>query len=191
MGKCFLYDKSINGCKVHFSGIKPPQCWIYPTNFKNNQKEIRCKKLSGWAIKSQEKIAKAEKLLEYYIFLCRLEAKREIRSIGNRISKNRQDLISRIKSCPPSKLGGFQDGWNHLKILPAEGFSLQMKKFCMRYRKDCLFLQDRFLECEEICDEIANKLVENLLNNIESILAEEELDYDGSIPLYKLLKHSF
>ena len=34
-GKCFLFDKNINGCSVHNSGIKPPQCWIYPTNFSN------------------------------------------------------------------------------------------------------------------------------------------------------------
>ena len=30
-GKCFLFDKEKNGCSVHNSGIKPPQCWIYPT----------------------------------------------------------------------------------------------------------------------------------------------------------------
>ena len=34
-GKCFLYNKKINGCLVHNSGIKPPQCWIYPTKFFN------------------------------------------------------------------------------------------------------------------------------------------------------------
>jgi len=34
-GKCFLFDKSLNGCSVHETGIKPPQCWIYPTNFSN------------------------------------------------------------------------------------------------------------------------------------------------------------
>ena len=34
-------------------------------------------------------------------------------------------------------------------------------------------------------------LVENLLDNINNILIEEELDYDGSIPLFKLFNHSF
>jgi hypothetical protein len=190
-GKCFLYDKSINGCKVHFSGIKPPQCWIYPTNFKNDQNEIRCKRLSGWSIKSQEKTSKAEKLLEYYIFLCKLEARKEINSIGDRISKYRQVLISRVKDCPPSKLGGFKDGWNHLEILSAEGFSLQMKKFCLKYKNDCTFLPDEFLECKGICEKIANQLVNILLNNIKYILAGEELDYDGFIPLHKLFGHRF
>ena len=190
-GKCFLYDKIINGCKVHYSGIKPPQCWIYPTNFRNNLDDIRCKRLSGWSIKSHEKTSKAEKLLEYYIFLCKLEARKEIKNIGSRIRKNRQDLISRIKVCPPAKLGGFQDGWNHLEILSAEGLSLQMKKFCLRYKKDCIYLPERFLECEGVCDDIADLLVENLLDNINNILIEEELDYDGSIPLFKLFNHSF
>jgi len=190
-GKCFLYDKSINGCKVHSSGMKPPQCWIYPTNFRNEEEEIRCKRLSGWSIKSLEKTLKAEKLLEYYIFLCKLEAKKEIKSIRTRISRNRQDLISRIKEWAPSRIGGFQDGWSHLEILSAEGLSLQMKKFCLRYREDCNYLPEAFLECEEICDIIANKLVDILINTINHILMQEELDYDGSIPLYKLLNHSF
>ena len=190
-GKCFFYDRTINGCRVHFSGIKPPQCWIYPTNFRNNQDEIQCKRLSGWSIKSQEKTSKAEKLLEYYIFLCKLEAKKEINNISYRISNNHQDLISRIRGYSPSKLGGFQDGWNHFEILSAEGFSLQMKKFCLRYKKECIYLPDKFLECEEVCEKIANKLVENLTDNIKHILAQEELDYDGIIPLYKLFKYSF
>ena len=191
IGKCSLFDKKINGCKVHYSGIKPPQCWIYPTNFRNKQENIQCKKLSGWKIKDQKKAIIAEELLEYYLFLCRLEAKREIKDINKRILDHRQDLLTRIKNYPPSKIGGFKDGWNHLEILPAEGFSLQMKKFCTWYNNTCKFLPDQFLECENTCTLIANLLIENLVNNIIHILKEEELDYDGQIPLYKLLKHSF
>ena len=190
IGKCSLFDKKINGCKVHHSGIKPPQCWIYPTNFKNEQENIQCKKLSGWKIRDKKKAAEAEELLEHYIFLCRLEAKREIRDIGKRILEHRQDLLTFIKCYPPSKIGGFQDAWTHLEILPAEGYSLQMKKFCTRYNIKCKLLPDQFLECEKTCDFIANFLIENLVNNICQILKEEELDYDGKIPLYKLLKHS-
>jgi len=69
-GKCFLFDKEIDGCSVHNSGIKPPQCWIYPTNFSMpDDKDIRCKKAGGWRIIDPEKAKKAEKLLKYYVFL--------------------------------------------------------------------------------------------------------------------------
>ena len=191
IGKCTLFDKKINGCKVHYSGIKPPQCWIYPTNFKNEQESIQCKKLPGWKITDQKKASKAEDLLKYYIFLCKLEARQEIKEIYTRISEYRQDLRTRINNYPPSRIGGFQDGWDHLEILPAEGFSLQMKKLCTRYNSKCILLPDQFLECEKTCDLIANNLIEILINNIFHILKEEELDYDGQIPLYKLLKYSF
>lgn len=191
IGKCSLFDKMINGCKVHNSGIKPPQCWIYPTNFRNKQENIQCKKLPGWKIKDQAKASKAEDLLNYYLFLCKLEAKREIKEIHKRILKNRRELFTRIKNYPPSRIGGFQDGWSHLEILPAEGISLQMKKFCARYNSTCKLLPDYFLECEKTCNLIANSLIENLVNNVIHILKEDELDYDGNIPLYKLLKHSF
>ena len=60
--KCFLYDKNINGCLVHASGIKPPQCWIYPTKFANPEnKEISCKKASGWKIIDFEKATTKKK----------------------------------------------------------------------------------------------------------------------------------
>ncbi|MFX1523240.1 MAG: hypothetical protein ACFFCC_07050, partial [Promethearchaeota archaeon] len=73
--KCFLYDKKINGCLVHNSGIKPPQCWIYPTNFSNpDNKDISCKRTKGWKIIDSDKTKEAEDLLQYYIFLCMLEA---------------------------------------------------------------------------------------------------------------------
>jgi len=81
-GKCFLFDKKINGCSVHGSGIKPPQCWIYPTNFSiPKNEEIRCKKVSGWKIVDKEKAEKAELLLKEYITFCENEANDEILKI--------------------------------------------------------------------------------------------------------------
>ena len=87
-GKCFLFDKNIKGCSVHNSGIKPPQCWIYPTKFSNpDNKEISCKRVKGWKINDSEKTKEAEKLLKYYTFLCQLEAKKEGKAIKNRFVK--------------------------------------------------------------------------------------------------------
>jgi len=100
-GKCFLFDKEINGCKVHNSGIKPPQCWIYPTGFSNPEgKEISCKKTKGWKITNSENLKQAEKLLNYYNFLCQVEAKKELININKRvwkkISKNSKKNLRKI-----------------------------------------------------------------------------------------------
>ena len=92
-GKCFLYNKKINGCLVHNSGIKPPQCWIYPTKFSNpDNKEISCKKAKSWRIIDSEKTKEAERLLNYYTFLCQLEAKKELKEI----KKDYDNELSRI-----------------------------------------------------------------------------------------------
>jgi len=61
--KCFLYDKKINGCLVHSSGIKPPQCWIYPIfggpNFSNPEnKDISCKKQMDGKLSILKKLKK-------------------------------------------------------------------------------------------------------------------------------------
>jgi len=194
-GKCFLFDKEINGCSIHNSGIKPPQCWIYPTGFSNPEnKPIMCKKVGGWKIKDIGKAKQAEKLLQTFIFLCEIEAKKELKSIQDRLNDS-DDIVSKnslyslkkeLKKIPPSSLGGFKDLWEHISILPAEGLSLQMKKFCVQNNKDCELLVDNFMKCPNICETIANKLVEFLQKNLIAYVKKEDGDVNGEYPLYKL-----
>jgi len=196
-GKCFLFDKSINGCKVHNSGIKPPQCWIYPTNFSNPEnKEISCKKVSGWRIIDLEKTKQAEILLKKHVFLCELEAKKELKKIELRVGKEKSrksekkiaNLKNALKKIAPSQLGGFQDTWNCFIILSAEGFSLQMKKFCSQNNTSCKYLKSNFLECPSICDKIADDITRFLQNHIYEYVKQEGLDTDGKYPLYRLFE---
>ncbi|MFX1315804.1 MAG: hypothetical protein ACFE9T_08065 [Promethearchaeota archaeon] len=191
-GKCFLFDKKINGCCVHNSGIKPPQCWIYPTNFSNpNFDVIDCKKAGGWRIVDSKKTKEAEDLLKKYVFLCQIEAKKEMKNINKRINKIplKNKLQASIKSIPPSQLAGFKDGWNHFEILSAEGLSLQMKKFCHKYNKSCTYvLNNNFLKCKAICDLIANQLIEFLRLNLYYFIKTNGINYEGAYPLHKLFE---
>ena len=187
--KCFLYDKKINGCLVHSSGIKPPQCWIYPTNFSNlEDKEISCKKASGWKIIDSEKAKEAEDLLKYYVFLCQLEAKSEIRSIMERVSKSLSNgtLKSLLKSTPPSQISGFKDSWDSFTILPSEGISLQLKKFCQRYNKMCETGKQNFMECTSICDKVSFAVIDFLQQNLDNYVNKKGADVTGEYLLNEL-----
>jgi Fe-S-cluster containining protein len=197
-GKCFLFDKEINGCSIHNSGIKPPQCWIYPTGFSNPEnKQIKCKKVAGWKIIDYQRAKKAEELLQKYIFLCKIEAKKESTLIKKRLgalnNENAQEKLRVLKealnSFAPHRLGGFKDQWDNLGLLSAEGLSLQMKKFCNKHNSKCHFLVDDFFKCDEICDEIASKLVEFLQSNLYTYVKMEGPDVEGHYPLYKLLNY--
>lgn len=184
-GKCFLFDQKINGCSVHNSGIKPPQCWIYPTNFSNPEnRDIKCKKISGWKIIDDKKAKTAEKLLREYIDFSMNEAIGELNKISERINEN--NLKMQIIDIAPSKIGGFKDTWDQIKILPADGYSLQMKKFCNKYNEQCEILQDNFIECKKTCDIIASKLIDFLNKYLIKYVKENELDIDGDYPLFKL-----
>ena len=194
-GKCFLFNKKINGCSIHHSGIKPPQCWIYPTGFSNPEdKPIDCKKVGGWKIKDIRKAKKAENLLKLYIFLCELEAKKESKRIQFRLNEsddnlsksNLYSLKKELKKIPPSSLGGFKDLWEYIGILPAEGLSLQMKKFCVQNNKDCEILEDNFINCPAICETIASKLIDFLQVNLAAYVKKQDADVSGEYPLYKL-----
>ena len=194
-GKCFLFDKQINGCSIHNSGIKPPQCWIYPTGFSNPEnKQINCKKVTGWKIIDEHKAKQAENLLQIYIFLCKIETKKELDLIKLRLN-NSDSTISQNKSYSlkedlskfaPSSLGGFKDLWEHISPLPAEGLSLQMKKFCFLYNKDCKYLVDNFINCPNVCETTAIKLVEFLQLNLLLYIKKKGADINGEYPLYKL-----
>lgn len=187
-GKCFLFDKKRNGCSVHHSGIKPPQCWIYPTNFNTQDNNpIRCRKVNGWDIIDQEKADRAEILFYRYNSLCQLEYKEELNKIPERLKNSIPDLKLNLKKIPPSQLGGFKDHWNSIGILSAEGFSLQMKKFCFSYKKSCKFLKTNFMDCQFICRTIITQLIIYLQNHLFNLIKEEGSDVNGDYPLYKLL----
>ncbi len=196
-GKCFFFDKQINGCRIHNSGIKPPQCWIYPTNFSNPKNEsINCKRLTGWKIIDPEKTLEAENLFKKYVFLCQLEARKECAKISKRIGiKNGTDyqslfnnLKETIESVPPSSIGGFKDGWDHFEILSAEGLSFQMKKICLQVSPECNFLPDRYFECRNTCVKVSHEIVGFLQEKLVKILKSQGLQVDGEYPLYKLLE---
>lgn len=186
-GKCFLYNKDINGCLVHTSGIKPPQCWIYPTNFSNpDLKDISCKRANGWKIIDQEKTQKAEEYLEYYMFLCKLEAKKELKKIYMRINSSNSKILLKkllIRNAP-SRIAGFKDNWDHISLLPAEGMSLQLKKFCMEFNKNC---NREFLDCSSICEKIGEKIL-LLQQNLVLFVKTNGPDTEGKYPFIKLFE---
>jgi len=194
-GKCFLFDKEINGCSIHNSGIKPPQCWIYPTGFSNpDNKQIKCKKVGRWKIIDFHKAKQAENLLQTFIFLSKVEAKKELKLIKKRIDNSDSrvsqstsySLREELKKIAPSCLGGFKDLWEHIDLLPAEGLSLQMKKFCILYKRNCKYLEDNFINCPNVCEAIAIKLVEFLQQNLFSYIKKKGADINGEYPFYKL-----
>ncbi|MHA2391994.1 MAG: YkgJ family cysteine cluster protein [Promethearchaeota archaeon] len=181
-GKCFLYNKEINGCLVHNSGIKPPQCFIYPTNFYiPNNEQVSCKKAEGWRIIDLQKTEEAKKILEYYLFLCQLEAKQEIKKIKERVvhSVSGNCLKHILKKTSPSRISGFKDGWDCFKPLSSEGISLQLKKVCVRYNKSCELIPHNFLDCISICDKVADALIKFLQQNLYHYVNKKGPDIDG------------
>ena len=187
-GKCFLYNKKVNGCLVHNSGIKPPQCWIYPTKFSNpDNKEISCKRAKGWKIINSEKTEEAEKILKYYTFLCQHEAKKEGKAIKNRFNNNssKNNLVNLLKQTPPSQLAGFKDTWDFIAPLPAEGVSLQLKKFCNKFNKKCV---KEYLECRLICDKVVQGLLDFIQQNLFQYVKDQGLNTEGEYPFFKMIE---
>lgn len=176
--KCVFYDKDLNGCSLHSSGMKPPQCWIYPTGFSNEPGEekrfapdgsITCKKAGGWKVTDLESAKKAELIFKRYVEICISEFidQNSEDNISNRLKKMFDSLSERIRSgekLPPNKIAGIVDKWDTFDFLQAEGFSFSMKKFC-KANPDC---KQEFMECSGLCMQILPILfskIEQLLDN--------------------------
>jgi len=189
--KCFLFNTKQNGCSVHHSGIKPPQCWIYPTKFDNKTKNISCKMVDGWRICNFENTARAKRLLDKYNSYCIDEAKNEIRKIEDRIensvkSNSKKNIIKELRQYRPSEIGGYQDSWDCIHVLPAEGYSLKLKKFCKKFNNECEFLPDNFFECDHVCKEIANSLTQFFKNHFSQLIENHGIDPNGKYPFHRL-----
>ena len=192
-GKCFLYHKELNGCLVHDSGIKPPQCWIYPTNFSNpKNKDLSCKRTNGWNIIDPLKAKEAEKLLEFYIFLCQLEAKKEAKAFQSRLKDItcKNNLLNLLYHTQPSHLAGIRDTWDCITTLSAQGVSLQMKKICEKYNEKCEYVEHNYLDCKKICDNVAQGVFEFLQKNLFHYIKKQGIDSEGEYPFIKLFKLS-
>lgn len=187
-GKCAFFDKKLNGCKLHSTDLKPPQCWIYPTNFDNfENKNIKCKRADGWRIISPEKVIKAESLLQVYSNWSQAEFVIELKKIKHRLKFkfNEKSLKERLQELKPYEFAGFKDSWNYFKILRAEGFSLQMKKYCKNFNPRCPLLPNNYFDCNNICEVVANNII-IFFRSILDLYLEKFNPNNGDYPLIKI-----
>ena len=185
--KCSFYDKSINGCSLHQSKMKPPQCWIYPTGFSNDPSDdkkfaengtIRCKKIEGWKILDEEKTFMAQKILLDYIKVCEDEFK--IENSKENIRIRLKEMENALMKIPPSKIAGIKDGWSSFSYLSSEGISLKIKKICDNIGTNSSICNYNYLECPKICQEVVFKIISNLLSQVMNFIGKNGANEDYS-----------
>ena len=101
----------------------------------------------------------------------------------------KQRLKRDISTFSPSRLGGFKDSWGGIKPLSAEGYSLQLKKFCQRHRPECDFLSKGFLHCESTCNIVKTQLIQFVERVLPDYIAKNGPDGEGEYPFYELFEH--
>ena len=123
--------------------------------------------------------------MEYYVFLCKLEAKKELKNIYKRFSNSnsKKNLKKLLMKTAPSRMAGFKDSWDSFSLLPAEGISLQLKKFCRELNQNC---GKEFLECSSICEKMCEKIL-LLLQNLYLFVKTNGPDTEGQYPFINYL----
>jgi len=169
--KCVFYDKNINGCKLHTTGMKPPQCWIYPTGFSNQPGEskqfaedgtIKCKRASGWWIQNKGKTEEASEILKEYVRFCEQEFREQ--NNEENIEKRLDSIEEKFTQFKPTEVAGILDGFDNFQPLTADGVSLKIKRLCEQV-EDAKHGCDP-MNCANICSKISHKITSGLKSQI-------------------------
>lgn len=146
--RCVFFDEQINGCRLHTTKLKPPQCWMYPTGLDPNTAVTNCKKAEGWAIIDQEKAKKLQDLLNTYVTLSKTESIQENNpvNIRKRLNKMHSDLLPKL---PPYKIAGIIDGWDKFSLWKSPSYSFAMQKMCLK--QECT---KKYLQCDQVCSAV-------------------------------------
>ncbi len=170
--RCALFDPGINGCKVHFTPLKPPQCWVYPLQLDDNfhtphpshilytpNISHTCRKGYQFFVDPQ-KLGGIRELLECYKDLTLDDVKKyqSHDSISRRVQSNLRPQLSDLSI---SSFLGVRVTVTGFKLLRSSGTNFLWADFCTLFkcetdysccRSPCPKIQDT------ICDLVINLL---------------------------------
>ncbi|MCF2140824.1 MAG: hypothetical protein K9W44_12280 [Candidatus Lokiarchaeota archaeon] len=159
--KCPFFSKKINGCKVHFSGVKIPQCWVYPTGLDPNNVEYSCKRVSGWKITKPVDALEGNRILESYILKCKQEAEKE-HSVNEVLKRLKNLHFDELLSFAPAHLSGIKDDWDNFKWNISESWNLALKPYC-----ESIPCEYEYFECIHICETLRQKIQDRLTDQVK------------------------
>ncbi|QEE16609.1 hypothetical protein DSAG12_02439 [Promethearchaeum syntrophicum] len=164
--KCVFFSKEVNGCSLHITGMKPPQCWVYPTGLDPDKVNTSCKKAGGWFINDSVSVRNAKNILSDYVSMCQAEAIEE--NSPDKINRRLQALSTeKFDTLTPSSIAGIEDDWDRFKILIGEGYNLGVRSFCSKI--DCGI---EYFECPVVCEPLKKKLLKFLSEKLSHFIQQ-------------------
>ncbi len=177
--RCVFYDENLNGCSLHQSGFKPPQCWIYPTGFFPNKTD--CIHYKNWRIVDTKATSEASEILGQFDSFSKEEFQIEFskKNVDSRLSKLKETIIS--SEFKPKQITGFVDGWDSFSLYSEDNFNISISTICRE--QHC---QKEFGTCGEICLALKEKLISLAQTMIPKII--ENRGPQSVYPLSDLLR---
>lgn len=165
--RCIFFDKELNGCSLHQTGLKPPQCWIYPTAFFPGKTD--CIHYSNWKIVDTNATKQASELLSEFDDYCKKEFAEEFKpeNVAKRLGKLREFLDK--TELKPKQISGFIDGWESFSLYSEDDYNISISTVCNKIKCD-----KEFGKCEKMCDELKNRLMDKAIKVIPKIISEKE-----------------
>jgi len=152
--RCNFFSKQVNGCSLHQTGVKPPQCWVYPTGLDPEDAVEVCKKTEGWRIVQPENVRQAKPIIDQYFLLAKAEAQEENspKAVCERLN---HQLLEKLLEVGPATIGGVRDTWDTFVPLAGDGMCMGTRYFC-RQQPSC---SQQYFTCPHVCTLVAEKII--------------------------------
>lgn len=178
--RCVFFDKTLNGCSLHMTGYKAPQCWVYPTGLDTDSLNHTCKKATGWNAENAENLLEAKEILCSYVNICKEEALLE-NSSEQILVRLHSNELQKLPILSPYQIAGLQDSWDNFIVIKSDGYSMGMKHFC-----DKVQCSKSYFQCEKIC----SKAYTRFLSFYELYLSKyiKEYGFKQDYPIIEIKK---
>ncbi len=157
--RCVFYDPKLNGCLIHTTDMKPPQCTLYPFN-EQETKHI-CRNNYEFIFDTAEMNSLMRIFDEYYDL-----AKNEFRE-NNTEAKIRTKLEAQIlpilKTHKPSEIEGIREDASGFHIHSSLKLSYEGVEYC-----NAISCEYYYEDCPKVCNSFLDRVIEDLISIIFS-----------------------
>jgi hypothetical protein len=158
--RCIFFDLQLNGCRLHQTHLKPPQCALYP--LKHTETSAICRMNYSVTIDSSKE-EELHSLFKQYHHCCAGEWHNRLSHLRFNWDFKRKFPLQ-LEKVRPSRLLGVQVHKDTCEPLITDNFSWSALSFCDQIQ--CVHVTQAYFSCEKICPRMAQLMTQVLRHQI-------------------------
>ena len=164
--RCTFYDLHLNGCLIHATEMKPPQCTLYP--FKERESKHICRNQQEFFF-DKTQMPSLMQAFDTYFNLAEQEFK-ENASPTNIRKKLQQEILPTLKTHKPTEIEGMQENTAGFHVHFSTNRSYEGLDYC-----DSIPCDNYYEDCPRVCNTFVDQVIEDLITSVCSRKANHQI----------------